>query len=144
MIYYPPYPSKYYLLLISKICKPPDLFLGLKHLVESKVQLLRCGIRDMCAAFPLLGFLAVQPVPCVCTLAIYMFLSLLYYCIRRSLCLRRQLADPVTFIWCLACCLIFHAWPLSYLISSLSRDMYFWSQPSLIFGNFIQLHNPVH
>ena len=85
MIYYPLYPSKFYLLLVSKICKPPDLFLGPKHLVESKVQLLRCSIKDACAAFPLLGFLAVQPVPCICTLAIYTFLSLLYYSVRQSL-----------------------------------------------------------
>ena len=47
MIYYPLYPSKYYLLLISKICKPPDLFLGLKCLVEiqgtaPKTQHQRC------------------------------------------------------------------------------------------------------
>ena len=82
MIYYPLYLSKYYLLLVSKICKPPDLFLGPKCLAESKVQLLRHGIKDACAAFPLLGFLAVQLVPCICTLAIYMFLSPLYYCIR--------------------------------------------------------------
>ena len=143
MIYYPLYPSKYYLLLVSKICKPPDLFLGLKCLVESKVQLLRCGIRDMCAAFPLLGFLAVQLVPCIHTLAVYTFLSLLYYSIKRSLCLRRQPADPVAFIWCLAHFLIFHVWPLSHSISLLSHDMYSWSQPSLIFSNFIWLCNPV-
>ena len=85
MIYYPLYPSKFYLLLVSKICKPPDLFLGPKCLAESKVQLLRHGIKDMCAAFPLLGFLAVQPVPCVCTLAVYTFLSLLYYSVRQFL-----------------------------------------------------------
>ena len=30
-----PYSSKYYLLLVSKICAPPDLFLSLKHLAES-------------------------------------------------------------------------------------------------------------
>ena len=85
MIYYPLYPSKFYLLLFSKICKPPDLFLGLKHLAESKVQLLRHSIKDACAAFPLLVFLAVQPVPCICTLAVYTFLSLLYYSVRQSL-----------------------------------------------------------
>ena len=82
MIHYPLYPSKFYLLLVLKICKPPDLFLGPKHLVESKVQLLRCSIKDACAAFPLLGFLAVQLVPCICTLAIYTFMSLLYYSVR--------------------------------------------------------------
>ena len=129
----PPYPSKYYLLPILKICKPPDLFLGLKHLAESKVWLLRCSIRDACAAFHLLGFLAVQPVPCICTLAIYMFLSPLYYCIRWSLCLRRQPADPVIFIWCLAHCLIFHAWPLSlcYLAICISDCSHHWSSAAL-------------
>ena len=48
MIYYPLYPSKYYLLLVLKICKPPDLFLGLKCLVEiqgtaPKTQHQRCA-----------------------------------------------------------------------------------------------------
>ena len=33
------YPSKYYLLPVLKICEPSDLFLGLKHLMESKVWL---------------------------------------------------------------------------------------------------------
>ena len=69
-----PYPSQYYLLLISKICEHPGLFLSLKCLVESQVQLLRCSIRYTRAVFCFLDFLVVQPVPYICSLAIYTFL----------------------------------------------------------------------
>jgi len=37
-----PYPSNYYLLLVLKICEPPDLFLSPKHLAESKRHFQRC------------------------------------------------------------------------------------------------------
>ena len=80
-----PYPSKYYLLPVSKICAPPDLFLSLKHLMESQVWLLRCDIRYMCVMFHFPDFLAVQLVPYICILTVYMFSFLLSYCIRQSL-----------------------------------------------------------
>jgi hypothetical protein len=42
-------------LLVSKICKPPDLFPSLRRLEGFQEHFLRCGIRTTCTAFRLIG-----------------------------------------------------------------------------------------
>jgi hypothetical protein len=85
-------------LLISKICKPPDLFPSPRRLAEFQERFLRCGIRTARTAFRLIDTWqsASPPHPHPCRLHVPIFL--LSYSVRRSLCLRRQPVDPVAFI----------------------------------------------
>ena len=93
-----PNPYKYYPLLVLKIYEPPDLFLSLRCLEESKAHSLRCGIGDVCAVCHSLGTWQSCLSTMYAALPSYTFTFLCLISSGDPLCQRRQPADPVAFI----------------------------------------------